>query len=144
MGQSKAVNLRIGCYFSDRSIVSQVHDPHSQLCLVDPFLLTIGAYWQICSFEASHQAQLYNRSPCPIFTTLQALGLFLLLFPPTIFFPLCSLPGLGPGRLNLTAGCCRCPQPGGGSMYRTCAGLGQCRTVLEDKLLSFICPALYS
>lgn len=67
---------------------------------------------------------LYNCPPCPIFTTLQVLGLFLPLFPPTVFFPLCSLPGLGPGRLNLTAGCCRCPQPGGGSMYRTRAGLG--------------------
>lgn len=46
--------LRKDCYFWKRPVVSQVHDPSSQLCSVDPFLFTIGVYW------------LYNCLSCPI------------------------------------------------------------------------------
>lgn len=46
-----------GCYLVERWFNNfQVHDPHSQLCLEHPFLLTIGANSKICNFEASCQS----------------------------------------------------------------------------------------
>jgi len=74
-----------------------VHDSYSKLCLVDPFLFTIGTYWQICNFKASHQSHLYICLPCPIFISccwLLSQFLFLLLsFLPPFYVPgLCSLP----------------------------------------------------